>query len=239
MQIEITEAGKKAESDLLKLHSQEFGRGQYADYSVGSTILKILTLMAGIFFSMISATTLPPEMAFISITLIAVATFAILAGAEKIIAIFPRNIWIWKSHYPTYYDPAPPPPRSWTSWRPSMPSWGRGNSSRNSGGHSVSSSRSSGNVWDAFCARSSSNPWWRPSSSYTNRSGKPERTAPGGGHSNGPVAGGTNKVARGGGHVGSPIAGGTGGRVAVGGGHDRRETTSSGKVIPGSRGSRK
>lgn len=220
--IDINVAGKKAQEDLSKLHSQEFGRNHH---SVGSTILKILTLMAGIFFSMVSATTLPPEMAFISITLIAVGTFAILAGAEKIIAIFPRNIWIWKNHYPTHHHPAPPPPRSWTSWRPNMPSWGRSSSTRNGGGHSVNSRRSSGH--------SSSSPtrsWWQPSS-YTNRS---DRT-PGGGHSSGPVAGGTNKVARGGGHVGSPVAGGTGGRVAVGGGHDRKETTNSGKVIPGSR----
>jgi len=223
--IEITEAGKKAESDLLELHSQEFGRNQYDDHSVGSTILKILTLMAGIFFSMVSATSLPPEMAFISITLIAVGTFAILSGAEKIIAIFPRDTWAWKSHYPTYHHPAPPP-RSWTSWRPSMPSWGRGNSRRNSRGHSVSS-RS-----NAPSGSSPSSSWWRPAS-YTNRS---DRTVPSEGRSNGPVARGTNKVAQGGGHVGSPVAGGTGGRVAVGGGHDRRrDTTSSGKVVPGSR----
>jgi hypothetical protein len=146
--------------------------------------------------------------------LIAVASLAILAGAEKIIAILPRNIWIWKNHYPTYDYPAPPPSRS---WRDRRPSWGS-SSSRNSGGHSVSS-------------RDSTPPsWWRPST-YMNRG---DRNEPAG---SGPIAGGTNKVARGGGHVGSPVAGGTGGRVAVGGGHDRRtDTTPQGNVIPGSRG---
>lgn len=217
MQIDIQTAGDHAATQLRALHSKEHGRSDEASNSVAVTLLKILTIIAGIFFAMVSATSIPPDLAFISITLITVAVAAIVTGSEKIIAIFPRNIWIWRSHYPVptvveYYEPPSYSPRALFNrlLRRDPVSMG-GHSVRSTtsaagrGGHSVGSATAA--------ARNA-----------PRHSGPLSASAPTQPH-----------AAAGGGHVGSPYAGGTQ-QVAVGSRrHDDRQTTPSGQVIPGSR----
>lgn len=69
--------------------------------SLRLTILKIFILITGIFFSLVCATSLPPNLAFVSITLIVSCVFAVIIGAQKIIHFFPKNVWIWKMDYPS------------------------------------------------------------------------------------------------------------------------------------------
>jgi|GEM_PF-3427172 len=218
MQIEIQTAGDHAASQLKALHSKENGRPDEASNSVAVTLLKILTIIAGIFFAMVSATSLPPGLAFISITLITVTVAALVTGSEKIVAIFPRNIWIWRSHYPApvhrHYETAPAP-----SYSP------RGLYNRfmrrppAAGGHSVHSTTAG--------ATRASHPM--------GPSVDPRRRAQPGRRLSRSAVDTTSHTAAGGGHVGSPYASGTQ-NVAVGSRrHDDRSTTPSGQVIPGSR----
>ncbi|MDN3506381.1 MAG: hypothetical protein P0S96_04030 [Simkaniaceae bacterium] len=221
MQIDIQTAGDHAATQLRALHSKECGRPDEASNSVAVTLLKVLTIIAGIFFSMVSATSLPPDLAFISITLITVTVAAIVTGSEKIVAIFPRNIWIWRSHYPAptvvdYHQPHSYTPRGFF-----RRAFGRGPA--NVGGHPVHTTTSAG-------GRRGHPGGAAAAAAAARRTSSPVRRAP-----NRPLSSSAHAAA-GGGHVGSPYAGGTPGNVAVGSGqHDRRPTTPSGNVIPGSR----
>ena len=217
MQIDIQTAGDHAASQLKALHSNEYERPGEASNSVAVTLLKILTIIAGIFFAMVSATSLPPDLAFISITLIAVAVAALVTGSEKIIAIFPRNIWFWRNHNPAHtvhhhYEPAPAPSYSLSGFYNRLT-----RSTPASGGHSVRSTTSAaGRDRRPVC------------SSVAPRRGAQRPLSRS-------VPDTTRHTGAGSGPVGSPYAGGTA-NIAVGSKvHDKRSTTSSGQVIPGNR----
>ncbi len=253
MQLEISEAGKRAAEQLEPLQAKEFGGCNEPHNDVGVTILKILTIIGGIFFAMLSATSLPPEMAFICITLIAITVATLVTGAEKIVAIFPRGIWVWGSgerHPPVVIRDSRPPPSRWTWYNPGT--WG-GRTSSGGSGHSVYTGRggdSGGHSVHPSSGGSGSSPssgggnsavGSGHSSSRGNAATTGGYSAVGGGHSASPIVGGTpGNVASGGGHHTSPIVGGTPGNVSVGSGlHDRSPTTPTGNVVPGSGRSRK
>lgn len=219
MQIEIQTAGDHAASQLKALHSKENGKPDEVSNSVAVTLLKILTIITGIFFAMVSAMSLPPDLAFISITLIAVTVATLVAGSEKIIAIFPRNIWIWRSHYPApathhHYETAPAPsysPRGlYNRFMRKSPAPGR-HSVRSTTAGAGRASRPAGSSVAPRRRAQSSSPLPRAAFDTT------RHTAVGGGHVDSPYAGGTQNVA-----VGSRR-------------HDDRTTAPSGQVIPGNR----
>ncbi|NGX26564.1 MAG: hypothetical protein K940chlam6_00489 [Chlamydiae bacterium] len=223
MDNDIKIAGMNTAKQLETLHSKEFGGSEENNNSITVTILKILTIIAGIFFAMLSATSLPPDMAFVSITLIAVTVAALVTGAEKIVAVFPRSIWIWRSHYPSttvdhYHEPVP----NWSWGRPWT--WRRSPSRTGGGGHSVHETTSSNRSNQPSRPTNPSfwGSWGSSPSSSTSRRNNPTTT---GGH-----------TGRGSGHHNSPYAGGTQSNVAKGSRHhDESTTTPSGNVLKGNR----
>lgn len=57
------------------------------------SVLKMLALILGVFFSLTSIILMDPAMAFIFVTLILSTSGTIVMGSEKIITIFPERIW--------------------------------------------------------------------------------------------------------------------------------------------------
>ncbi len=161
-----TERSERAR-DLQALAERQESGGVPHDY-VGVTILKILTMIAGLFLTLVAGTTLDPQLAFVSITMIIVGTGAILIASEKIVRVFPRSVY--RTRDPIFYE-APK-----TTVYPQI---------------SVSQSSPPSSPKGSFQASSS-------------------------------------------GHTDSSTVAGTPGNVAVGGGHDHRNTTPQGNVIPGS-----
>lgn len=56
-------------------------------------ILKAFIAIIAIFFSSAAVISMDPDIAFISVTLILITCGTVLAGAEKIITLFPERIW--------------------------------------------------------------------------------------------------------------------------------------------------
>ncbi|NGX47460.1 MAG: hypothetical protein K1000chlam3_00834 [Chlamydiae bacterium] len=235
MDNDIKIAGLNTAQQLETLHSKEFGGSEENNNSITVTILKILTIIAGVFFAMLSATSLPPDMAFVSITLIAVTVAALVTGAEKIVAVFPRSIWIWRSHYPSttvhhYHEPVP----NWSWYNPGT--WRRSLSRTGGGGHSVHETTSPHRSNQP--SRPTKSSFWRswessPSSSNPQCNNFPDpynrkfcsNSECKGGH-----------TGRGSRHHNSPYAGGTPNNVAKGSQkHDQRTTTRTGEVLVGNR----
>ena len=54
---------------------------------------KALATFLGICFSLIAVIFMDAQMAFISVTLILIASSAIIVGSEKIITLFPKKLW--------------------------------------------------------------------------------------------------------------------------------------------------
>lgn len=243
MHNDISIAGKTAHDQLRQLqgdyHSLEKGDGEVSSSGIGGTILKILTVVIWIFLSFLAATSLPPEMAFILITLISFAALAMIGGSDKIVAIFPNRVWLWPSrpyvHYTqtpvVYYDPLPPvyTTRSYSYYKP----WTWGGTRSNTSGHSTYDSSNS------YHRRASQPPSY--ASTYTSV------RSPSGGNPGGHSTYGsgnqssftsntqTHNVYGGGGHPQQThITAGTQ-NIAPGGGHDHSNTTPQGNVIPGQR----
>ncbi len=76
----------------------------YRSDRIASFVLKLLTLIGAIYFTIVSATTMPPQLAFISITMIVIGTCVLVSGSEKIVQIFPRFVFRSPQRYRTYSD---------------------------------------------------------------------------------------------------------------------------------------
>lgn len=103
MNLDLQVEGRHSQriADLQKLHQREALLPISKSRNGASvTILRILTIIAAIFFSLLTATTLRTEVAFISIILILFTAAAIFLAAEKIIYLLPENLWAWR-------DPSP------------------------------------------------------------------------------------------------------------------------------------
>ena len=104
MHLDLHTEVSEREEDMHKLYgrpeTREFGGPQEEVHSNRSTtILKVLAIIAGVFFSLLAATTAARvEVAFISITLITLCTGAILLGAEKIVDLLPDKLLIWRDY---------------------------------------------------------------------------------------------------------------------------------------------
>lgn len=137
MHNDIQVAGQTTRRELEGLFSLEAIHQGGRNESIMTTVLKILAIIAGLFLALLAITSMRPEGAFISITLIAITVGAIIAGADKIVAIFPRRIWIWsppRTYSSPVVDQVVVPTTSWYrpwTWR------GRGSDYRgNASGHS-------------------------------------------------------------------------------------------------------
>lgn len=57
------------------------------------SILKMLAIIVGLFFSLAAVFLMDPAMAFIFVTLILSASGTVVIGSEKIITILPERLW--------------------------------------------------------------------------------------------------------------------------------------------------
>lgn len=100
MHLDIQVAGEKNSKDLEKLRSDHFSEIRHGtSNSLAETIFKILSVSGGFFFALFFIMTMPPDLAFLSITLVTILTIAMFAGSGKIIQLFPTRIWFWNPGY--------------------------------------------------------------------------------------------------------------------------------------------
>jgi len=255
---------KRAEDlhDLCKMQN-ECGASTKSKSDFTVTLLKALAVFLGVFLALASLATMRPEMAFISITLILVATGTIVIGSEKIITVFPSGFWRINPYVRIrhHYNPVPsqpqvhihtsPPPRqqpSFVSTQSPKPTQQQAPFQVPS---FVSPSTPKQTPVPAFVSPSKSTMYASelPKSSTTGSgvgltSGHMSNTATtgsgnnvglSGGHmSNTATTGSTNSVALGGGHMPNTATTGPANNVGVTGGHMRHEVTSGFPVLPGS-----
>lgn len=201
--------------------------------SVGITVFKIISIITSIFLSLIAGMTLPPPVAVITITLLAMVTMAIVIGSEKIGRLFPRSIWIWNTHSSPeplqYYQAMPSPSNRGRArgLRRFIPYFGRSSPSFKK----MDSYSQPATVSHSETGTRHVSVGGRMPPPFIGRAGNAN---PGAARVASPIAAGTHNVAIGGQHVDSPYVTDDG-NMGVGAGHDRRQPTSSGQVIPGSR----
>jgi hypothetical protein len=91
MRADFWAEAKHRQEDLNKLASREGSKATLEkDTEFAVTVFKILTLIGSVFLSLTALTTLPPDLAILSISLILFATAVLLSGSKKIIQVFPR-----------------------------------------------------------------------------------------------------------------------------------------------------
>lgn len=239
--------GQRTQEQLRKLqdyHCLEKGSSKEGS-GISRTILKILSIVVWIFSSLMVFNSLPAEMAFILITLISVAALAVIAGSDKIVAIFPSRIWLW-SHRPSpifYNDPPIYQTRTYSIYDP------RGWFSKNRG-HSIYSDSSSSNYASSTYHNPSSHSTYssskgHQSSSHRNSSGhsiysstswarNPSKSTTILPSSSTPLSQPQN-IYGGGGHATQTHIAAETNQIAPGGGHHLSTTTPGGEVIPGNR----